>query len=265
MANLYYNAAIDTAWDTLGNWWTDAAFTTPSVAIPADGDTAYLAATMYSGPSTAVTLNHIYVADASTGGGSFGVIFTGATGDATFNDSSYNAGTVTGNATFNDSSYNYYGTVTGDATFNDYSYFSYGTVTNPIFNDYSFIYGGTINGDTTFNDFSYNDGSITTNATFNDNSYTANGSQIIGNITFNDSSYNLGTVAVGPITFNDSSYNLGTVASSSSTTFNGIYVGSRVGGYYDGVVMYLNMTCPASGGSDQTIARLLNLPWFINL
>ena len=121
MANLYYNAAVDATWDTLGNWWNDAAFTDPALALPADGDDVYLGAAMSSGPSVSVTLNHIYVADASTGGGSFGVNFSGAIGDATFNNNSYNFfGTVTGNATFNGGSSNQ-GIVAGNATFNDNS------------------------------------------------------------------------------------------------------------------------------------------------
>jgi len=99
MANLYYNGAVDATWDELLNWWTDAAFTTPSVAIPADGDDVYLGAAMSSGPSVSVTLNHIYVADASTGGGGFNVNFTGAAGNATFRNASCNTGTIAGNAT----------------------------------------------------------------------------------------------------------------------------------------------------------------------
>ena len=114
MANLYYNAAVDAAWDTLGNWWNDALFTDPATALPANGDTVYVSYIMTSGPSTSVTLAHIYSSDAV-------VNFTGAVGDATFNGNSYFYGTLTGDATFNDSSQSD-GTVTGDATFNGSSY-----------------------------------------------------------------------------------------------------------------------------------------------
>ena len=179
MANLYYNAAVDTAWDTLLNWWTDAAFTDPALALPATGDDVYLAAQVDSGPSTTVTLNHIYVADASTGGGSFYVAFSGAIGNATFNDNSYNSGTVAGDATFNDYSVNVFGTVSGDATFNNNSYnYNFGTVSgNAAFFDSS-SNSGTVSGDATFNDSSYN----SYNATFNDDS--ANYSTVSGNATF---------------------------------------------------------------------------------
>lgn len=229
MANLYYNAAVDVAWDTLGNWWTDASFTIPSVAIPTTGDTVYLAAGMTSGPSTAVTLAHIYVADASTGGGGFGVAFTGATGDATFNDSSSNNGTVTGDATFNYSQNT--GTVTGDATFNDYG------------NNF-----GPVTGDATFNDYSVNFNTVTGDATFNNYSYNNNGGTVTGDATFNDSSYNgNGGIVSGNATF--------------STTSAAIQITNAYYGTYGSVTIESG----TAGSGDQMIARLLNLPWFINL
>jgi hypothetical protein len=196
MANLYYNAAVDNAWDTLGNWWTDAAFTNPALALPATGDTVYLAAYIDSGPSVAVTLTHIYVADASTGGGNFGVNFTGAIGNATFNDYSYNVGLVSGDATFNGGSANNT-SVSGNATFNDYSYNN----------------GGTVSGDATFNDNSYNDG---------------------------------GTVS------GDATFSITSAAIQITYSYNGSY-GS------------VTIESGTAGGGNQMIARLLNLPWFINI
>ena len=35
---LYYNAAVDTDWNTLGNWWNDAVFADPALALPTAGD-----------------------------------------------------------------------------------------------------------------------------------------------------------------------------------------------------------------------------------
>lgn len=35
---LYFNAAIDSEWNTLGNWWNDGAFTDPALALPTAGD-----------------------------------------------------------------------------------------------------------------------------------------------------------------------------------------------------------------------------------
>ena len=313
MANLYFNAAVDNDWDTLLNWWSDASFTIPSIALPATGDTVYIAADMYTGPSVPVTLNHIYVADASTGGGAFLVrlnvnitsdvtffdlsgtlgsgqfvgnvifndssyndIYFAITGAVTFNDSSYNAdaAVITGATTFNDSSYNV-GIINGATTFNYLSSNS-GIVTgNCIFNGSSFNTalasgtatfndssynnaGGLVDYETIFNDSSYNAGDLYDVSTFNNLSYNS-GTIYSGGVTFNNSSYNTG--GVGTATFNDSSYNTGGVEDG---IFNGLYVSTRVQGSYDNSIT-LNMTCAASGGSDQTIARLLNLPWFINL
>jgi hypothetical protein len=288
MANLYYNAAVDSAWDTLGNWWNDAAFTTPAVAIPATGDTVYLTAGMTSGPSTSVTLAHIYVNNAGS------VIFTGAVGNATFNSSS-NSGTVTGNAEFNNGSNSGSGIVSGDATFNgsgvnnatvsgnatfnntsynlgavdgthtynDYSYNS-GNNTGPsIFNDYSYNNGG-YSPTNTLNDFSYCFNGNVENATFNDNSYVDTGGGVGGTGLFKDSSYNNGNLGSAYVTFADSSYNFKSFNSTAHVTFTGAYAVGRIANhsYYEDLT--INMTAP-SGGSDNTIARLLDLPWFINL
>jgi hypothetical protein len=165
MATLYFNAAVDTDWATLGNWWTDDAFTTQATSLPTSADdviaSAIIAANSGSEPTVAnFTLN---------GFSHLGIAIT-VTGNATFNDSSVNRTTVTGNATFNGSSYNYYGkTVTGNATFNDYSSSE-----------------GTVSGDATFNDYSYNYGEVGGNATFNDSSY--NRTTVTGNATFSLSS-----------------------------------------------------------------------------
>jgi hypothetical protein len=231
MANLYYNAAVDAAWDTLGNWWNDASFTTPATALPADGDTVYLSGFMTSGPSTPVTLAHIHVADPSTGGGSFGVNFTGATGDATFNDSSFNNSLIDGNATFNDTSYNNGGYIAGNAIFNDYSFLGgLGVVSgNVTFNDYSILTSGIISGNATFNDASYNNGFVVLDA------------------TFNDTSYNQGVVS-GDVTFD---------LTAAATQIKGGYNGSFSGDVF--------VSGGSGGGSDNTISRLLDLPWFINL
>ena len=40
MASLYFNNAIDTSLNTLGNWWQDAGGTIPAVALPGPGDIA---------------------------------------------------------------------------------------------------------------------------------------------------------------------------------------------------------------------------------
>jgi hypothetical protein len=254
MANLYYNAAVNTAWDTLGNWWENEGFNIPALAIPANGDTVYLSGSMTSGPSTSVTLANINVLiDA--------VNFTGAIGNATFSTDSFNEGTVTGNATFNGTSQNSSGTITGDATFNNTSSnnsivqgtatFNNSSVNNGncdtgIFNDYSSNYGNPASGgQPIYNDYSINQyGSYNfQGAVYNDNS--SNYSNDLSSGEFNDNSTNLADVA--------------------SAYFYGPYALGRIGSgtrYSSG--LYVNMTAP-TGGSDNTIARLLDLPWFINI
>lgn len=300
MANLYYNAAaVDMAWDELGNWWNDASFTTPAAALPTTGDTVHLNGDMLYPPSTPVTLAHIYVSDISTGTGYYQAILSGVignvtvfrggrvggqiTGDATFyNNSSAGGGRITGNATFNDICFNECSEITGDATFNDYS-IQYGFcdfLGNLTFNDYSVnAYNISVAGNTTFNDRSYNTRDITGNATFNNNSRNlvlgpSGRGSVIGNATFNNSSINDGGTITGDATFNDNSsciFNYDQAAGfrvSGITTFNGPYAIGRIGaGTSYGGEMYVNMTLPAptSSGGDNTIARLLDLPWFINL
>jgi hypothetical protein len=257
MANLYYNAAVDTAWDTLGNWWENAGHNTPAAAIPANGDTVYLSGAMNSGPSTSVTLANINVLiDA--------VNFTGAIGNATFSTDSFNDGTVTGNATFNGTSQNSSGTIVGDATFNDTSSNNARVEGNATFNNSSVNDGDCYSG--TFNDYSYNSASgvpvLSGQAIFNDYSYNEIGSyEYIGGI-FNDNSANYSN-QLAICVFNDNSTNSADV---SHAEFYGPYAFGRIGlNTRYSYRLDVNMTAPSGGGSDNTIARLLDLPWFINL
>ena len=76
-------------------------------------------------------------------------------GTITFNDYSYNIGTITGDCVFNDYSYNN-GIITGDCVFNGYS-IGGGTITGDcVFNHSSSNYGTTIYGNATFKHASYN-------------------------------------------------------------------------------------------------------------
>jgi len=145
-ATLYFDGAVDSAWTTLGNWWLDAGHTEPAGRLPSEIDSVVATANITASGQTVVdfTLN-------DPEGDSFTLIGTlTVTGMATFNDSSYNAGTLTGNATFNDVSVNLnIVTVTGNATFNGFS-------TNE----------GTITGTATFNDFACNVDGFGTAGTF---------------------------------------------------------------------------------------------------
>jgi hypothetical protein len=142
-ATLYFNnAASDGAWTTVGNWWLDDGHTEPAGRLPNSVDSVVVTESITASGQTVVdfTIGGNFV----TLGGTLTV-----TGMATFNDGSYNSGTVTGNATFNNSFNN--GTVNGDATFNGSS-----------------SHSGTVTGNATFNDSSSNFGTVTGTATFND-------------------------------------------------------------------------------------------------
>jgi hypothetical protein len=237
MATLYYNAAVDTAWDTLGNWWNDIGFSDPALALPTIGDVVEIYAPMDSGPSASVTLNSIYASGSFSG--SFGVNFTGAIGDAIFiGEYVYNLGTINGNATF-EQAFND-GIVLGDAIFNS----------NSAHGPSAVVYG---------------------NATFNGNSF--NGGSLYGNAIFNDTSYNNGNAGYngtidGNATFNDDTYNDAIVAGTS--TFYGLATSARINliinnwnGSINGPIA-LSLTSPTGGGSAFPLWRLLKLPFPIN-
>jgi hypothetical protein len=298
MATLYYNAAVDTAWDTLGNWWNDIGFSDPALALPATGDNVKIYAQMDSGPSTSVTLNSIYV-----NAGSNNIVFTGAIGNATF-DGSYNSGYVNGNAifnnggqasgastsgncTFNGSCINY-GGIGGDATFNDYSYNTNvgtdGSIGgNATFNNHSYNYGGTIYYNATFNDNSYNAGITNYNAgisTFNA-PYTYNNGEVTGvayfhgnygnsgtcdsDAYFYDDTYNIGTI-VGNAYFYDRTYNDGGTLNG-YTQWGGIASSARFNQAFAGSVgpqgIYFDMTFLSSNKAFP-LWRLLKLPFPLN-
>ena len=135
MATLYYNGAVDSDWNTLGNWWTSSAFATQASALPTSSDSVVLSATCDTNGGSEPTVVNFTLNDPSSGAYYIAIAFT-VTGNATFNGSSYNDSTVTGNATFNDNSYNSgTGTVTGNATFTESSYTSTpagGTITGIV-------------------------------------------------------------------------------------------------------------------------------------
>jgi hypothetical protein len=223
MATLYFNAAYSSNWDDLLNWWQDDAFTVAATAIPATGDTAYIESGVYTGPSVAITLAALFVAQLNSGTQLYD---SGAgistTGDLIVGKSTYLSGTIDTTLTIGGTAYfygssinistitvslaNFYqtsnnansGVITGDAVFNDSSYNQYGTVDgDATFNGSSYNQNSTVGGNATFNDTSSNNtsGVITGNATFNDLSSNGTGATVGGNATFNDNSTNAGTVS----------------------------------------------------------------------
>jgi hypothetical protein len=175
MATLYFSNTVDYDWATLGNWWTNAAFTTPASALPASSDSVVLGGGVSGNSGSEPTVVNL------TQNSDYLSIAVTVTGMATFNGSSYNNGIVTGDATFNDYSRND-NYVSGDATFNDSSYNFYN------FNE-GWLAAAAVYGGATFNDSSHNAaGDVHGSATFNDSSYNA--SNVHGDATFNGSSYN---------------------------------------------------------------------------
>jgi len=230
VATLYYNAAVNTTWNNVLNWWQDAGFSVPAGVIPANGDTAYIEGNVNTGPTVAVALAALLVSQSTsngimgklgagitsvdnvivgdTGSGNYGVWKAADPGvEVDFFAASYlvsTGGAYAGfvvTAVFNDSSYNIHTVTT--ATFNDSSYNS-GSVTTATFNDSSFNGGVTVT-TATFNDSSFNGGSVIT-ATFNDNSLNYG---YATTATFNDSSFNGSGGTVSTATFVDSR-NIGT-------------------------------------------------------
>jgi hypothetical protein len=164
---LYYNAAVNTDWGTLGNWWNDPSFTLPASALPdntnpvfiyadvlentaGDGVCYCASAEFYSASFySPLVLNSTGLVNFNGTGGVFdgtatdGISFHDTcslgengivTGNATFRDSSYSFGHVGGNANVyydNDQgSYPIGGTVTGSV-----SYLGWPAVQDQYFND----------------------------------------------------------------------------------------------------------------------------------
>lgn len=110
MATLYFNNSIDDDWNNLDNWWLNNTFTIPAINLPSTTDSIIISSGISVTVTNLATFNNSSYNDGTVNG------------DCVFNDISYNNGIITGNAIFNDSSYNN-GTVNGDdVTFNDLSY-----------------------------------------------------------------------------------------------------------------------------------------------
>jgi hypothetical protein len=222
-------------------------------------------------------------------------------GDATFNDSSSNTagasigflGTVIGTATFNNgSSFDQYNVgIVGNAIFTsltpvtftissgdlnywgqDTSAWTFATAGQSwIFNSGTYSFGY-LNGSASYND-AENSGTVNGDATFSGASVNGSNSgggtgTVTGNAIFNDTSTNGGTsysgTVAGNATFNDSSFNYnGTVTG--NATFAATSAVIQITNGHSGTYGSVTIESATPSGGDQMIARLLNLPWFINL
>lgn len=207
MPTRYFANSVDQNWDTLGNWWSDAAFT--------EGFSGTLTGVTVTDTDATVTCDStagLVVGRPITGDGiDTGTTVASITDGTTFELSQAAISTetsdltcelhvipVTGDdvviATGN-------GTVAGTpsadvlglVTVNGNSKLNVTlAAANFEFNDTSALhYSGAITGNFTFNDYSYNDtGSITGDGAFNDFSFSNSfNNSITGNVTFNDASY----------------------------------------------------------------------------
>ncbi len=161
----YFNNAVSTDWGDLGNWWFNPAFTEPTSNLPQIGDTVFIGASLTSGPVSSIALGRINLATSTTGGGSFSVNLTGASGPAYFYGGSTNVGTV-------------------DGVFHIFGNRSFTSVN----------VSGTYTSDVDFHDGSWNDASLSGNAVFYDTSYNASGGTVGGSVEFSGANTNQGTI-----------------------------------------------------------------------
>lgn len=212
MATLYFNAAVDSDWNTLGNWWQDEECTVAATSLPTSSDSVV---TLLNGIVTGTTGGGAITIANLTIGDDFDLSPT-VTGTATINNGYVNGTMTVPVAVFNGGALDYGGQISGSATFNGGS-FSRGSVGgNAVFNDTAVnTDGGYVGGDATFNDDSENQGYSTVNgsATFNGSSNNKPSANVNGSAVFNGTSDNAGYVG-GDATFND--------YSSASETCNGI-------------------------------------------
>jgi hypothetical protein len=144
MATLYFNGAVDNNWATLGNWWTDATFTTPATSLPSSSDSVIASSNIASNSGSEPNIVNFTL----TGYISIEITVTGM---ATFNeDSRLEEGTITGDCTFNHTSrHDNIGNIIGNCIFNDNAIFK-GDTSNNI-----------VSGSITFNNNSKNITNIT--------------------------------------------------------------------------------------------------------
>jgi len=172
-----------------------------------------------------------------------------------------NGGTFTGNGftnnPFTDEFATYYSTINGDCTFTG-EVFNYSVINNGTFSG-SGIIGfpailnfGSVNGGIFIGaEYHFYNGGLVNGGTFSGGNFRNNGNIVGG--TFSGSGFEYLGGAISGGTF---------IAPAVYITNN---AGNTIVSVFGGGPEYVYPTPPSGGGSDQMIARLLNLPWFINL
>ncbi len=192
----YFNGGAGTDWGDVGSWFFDASSTEPTNVLPQNGDMVYIGAEMTNGPSSSILLGSIMVASSTTGGGSFSVDFTNASGPAYFYSSSTNAGVVDGvfhifgNRSL--SSVNVSGTYTDNVAFHNGSWNDTNINADAVFYDSSFnATNGVVNGNAEFAGTNRNDGIVVGVATINQ------GASLSGSGTVQNNVINSGNISGG--------------------------------------------------------------------
>lgn len=128
---LYFNNAVNTSLNTLGNYWLNEGCTTPAAALPTASDDIILPASNLNGAGGSATCNSITLSGGSQ-------ILNGATitGDVILNGSSWwSWSTVTGDLTLNGTSRAIGGSLTGNASIHDSAWFVIAISGTAVFSD----------------------------------------------------------------------------------------------------------------------------------
>jgi len=210
----YFNNAVSTNWNDLGNWWFDSSFVNHTPNLPLNGDVVFIGRRMDTGPTSPLTLGQIIIASSTTGGGEFPVNITNANGPAYFYASSTNVGEVSGTFhVFSNrslSQVNTTGTYDGDVSFHDGSWNNTNMPGNAIFNDHSYnSSSGVVNGSAEFTGTNRNDGIINGVAVVDLGASLSGNGMIVGNTSnsgnisggvFNSTVTNLAGAVTGIVT-----------------------------------------------------------------
>ena len=305
MSNLYWKGSVSQAWGNHLNWWLDDAATIPAVNAPwVAGDAVYGAYDLYrsSGAANWPTID-VDIQSFPTGtcyisgipwSSEESLMLTAIIYGGTFAGSGFrNNGTINGGTFTGDEFMNHVspaGTING-GTFTGYGFTQVGVINGGLFTgDGAGAFVGQINGGT-FTGYGFtNSAEIydTFGTTFTGDGFSNRSGPIYGGTFSGSGGVNTdgGSIYGGTFTgenfYNTSFIYDGTFSGAGLNVANWIIV---YGGTFiepaaiatesDGITYLRPLNAPlayayptpapSGGGNDQMIARLLNLPWFINL
>jgi hypothetical protein len=257
MPTRYFKDSVDQNWETLGNWWADAAFT--------EGFSGTLTGVTVTDTDTEVTCDStagLVVGRPITGDGiDTGTTVASITDGTTFELSQAAISTETSDLTCE----LHVVPVTGDdAVVTQLSTWPYKVVGTPSADVLGTV---TVNGSSKLevtlaaSSFVFNDTSmieywavLTGDATFNDNSFKATSVSFTGNCTFNDNSYNWGPLT-GNCTFNDSSYNADGGSITGNATFTNTAFSTATTGFFNPQMGTVSGTVDFPNGATFTLAN----------